>query len=346
MIQSPFLAIALRTNNTTLTQMKSLIQDERKIIRIWGFRNTLHYYCVEDWNLICSYLKKNPSWFEKRIRNSKINYDQLYKTVEEIVLKANYVNREILLNSGINKNYLGPWGDIFIDLNNNGLICSSCKKRQAQYANRKFWCPNMPFKWIPYDVAFKNIVLRYFECYGPATINDFMHWLGIPITKKNNQIILYEFKRIGKLKIYCENLWGLSEQYDHFNSINPKKILKEHIFFLGKFDPLLLSYNDKSWIVDAKTKSSVWRKAGHISAVILMNGRVCAIWDYRVTRYKLIVYIFKLCECKIEFDRIKMSIFRIANLFGTTSIECIIKSSKGNEEEKWICLTENINGRN
>ena len=41
MKQIPFLAIALRTNDVTLNYMNSLIQDERKIVRLWGIRNTL-----------------------------------------------------------------------------------------------------------------------------------------------------------------------------------------------------------------------------------------------------------------------------------------------------------------
>lgn len=333
MKQVPFLAIALRTNDATLNYMNSLIQDERKIVRLWGLRNTLHYYSVDDWSLLCSYLKKNPSWFERRMRKSNIDYDKLYQCVERIVEKSDYINRNILMKNGIEKEYIGPWGDIFIDLNNNGLICNNSKNsREAYYANRQYWCPNLLFEWKTYDRALKEIILRYFHCYGPATIDDLLHWLGMPNTKTNYKSIFHICESLSEIIEYDDVLWGTAKQYEQYRSFDYKKILNENVFFLGKFDPLLLAYDDKSWIVDEEKKIYIWRKAGHVSSVVLLEGKAYATWNFKIEKKKITVFIYKFMVCSIEINKIRRPIYKIAKLLGADTVRCIIRNVNGAEE--------------
>lgn len=333
MRQVPFLAIALRTNDVTLKRMDSLIQNERKIVRLWGLRNTLHYYTVEDWSLLCSYLKKNPSWFERRMRKSGIDYDELYQYVEEIVKKNDYINRDILLKNGIEKKYIGPWGDIFIDLNNNGLICNNLKNlKEACYASRQYWCPDIPFEWLTYESALQEIIIRYFYCYGPATINDLLHWLGMSNTKTNYNTVFHICKNLSEVIEYDDGLWGTAKQYEQYKDLDYEKMLNKNVFFLGKFDPLLLAYDDKLWIADKEKKSYIWRKAGHVSAVVLLGGKAHATWDYKIEKKRLIISICKFITCSIEVDKIKKPIYKIAKLFGADTVECLIRNINGDEE--------------
>jgi hypothetical protein len=333
MKQIPFLAIALRTNDVTLNYMNSLIQDERKIVRLWGIRNTLHYYSVDDWGLLCSYLKKNPSWFERRMRKANIDYDRLYRCVERILEKSDYINRDILMQNGIEKEYIGPWGDIFIDLNNNGLICNNSKNsREAYYANRLYWCPDLLFEWKTYDRALKEIILRYFRCYGPATIDDLLHWLGMPNTKTNYKSIFHICESLSEIIKYDDTLWGEAKQYEQYRSFDYKEILNENTFFLGKFDPLLLAYDDKSWIVDEEKKIYIWRKAGHVSSVVLLEGKAYATWNFKIEKKKITISIYKFIECFIEINKIRRPIYKIAKLFGVDTVRCIIRNVNGTQE--------------
>ncbi len=337
MRQAPFLAIALRTNDVTLNCMDFLIQKERKIVRLWGLRNTLHYYNVDDWGLLCSYLKKNPSWFERRIRKSGIDYDELYQCAVDIVNKNDYINRDILIKSGIEKKYTGPWGDIFIDLNNNGLICNISKNsREACYANRQYWCPDTPFECLTYENALKEIIIRYFCCYGPATINDLLHWLGMSNTKTNYNTIFYICKNLSEVIEYDEGLWGAVKQYGQYKNLVYEEVLNRNVFFLGKFDPLLLAYDDKSWIVDKEKKSYIWRKAGHVSAVVLLDGKAHATWNYKIEKKRLIISICKFIACSIEVDKIRKPIYKIAKLFGADTVECIIRNINGDEKSLYL----------
>ena len=49
---------------------------------------------------------------------------------------------------------------------------------------------------------------------------------------------------------------------------------------LYRFDPLLLASKDKDWIIEPCHRTQVWRPAAHVSAVILVGGRILGTWRY------------------------------------------------------------------
>ena len=101
---------------------------------------------------------------------------------------------------------------------------------------------------------------------------------------------------------------------------------------LGKFDPLLLAYNDKSWIVNDELKSRIWRKAGHISATIVEGGKACATWDYRITTNGLHITITKFRNSRLAINKMKKHFFKIANLYECQRVECSIMGIDGRLE--------------
>ncbi len=42
---------------------------------------------------------------------------------------------------------------------------------------------------------------------------------------------------------------------------------------LGKFDPLFVSYAKKNWLASEKETSLIWRTAGQIEAVLIINAQ-------------------------------------------------------------------------
>ena len=53
---------------------------------------------------------------------------------------------------------------------------------------------------------------------------------------------------------------------------------------LPSFDPYLLGHRDKSHLVDAAHYKRVYRKAGWLSPVVLVDGRVAGVWTHRKIR--------------------------------------------------------------
>ena len=321
----PYTTIALRTKGTTVKCINNSIMNDKKIVRLWGLRNTLHYYSVDDWNLLCNFLQEKPDWFERRMRKKGIDFDQLLSAACDILNENPIITREIMLKNGISSEYLGPWGDLFISLNNRGYICNiSDGKGPACYANRSTWAPNIKHTRINYNDALCEIVVRFFSCYGPAQIHDLLHWLGYSISNSSMNIMNTMCSQIDSLMEYEPGLWGLKNYFSLYNNIDAVAFLEDHTFILGKFDPLLLAYNDKSWIVSDEFKKLIWRKAGHISGTVVENGLACATWDYKIKDKCLFVIITKFKECQIEINRVKSYFIRIANLYECKKVECMI----------------------
>jgi hypothetical protein len=52
------------------------------------------------------------------------------------------------------------------------------------------------------------------------------------------------------------------------------------LHMLYRFDPLLLGHKDKGWIVPPAHYQRVWRPAGHIEGILLVQGQGAGTWRY------------------------------------------------------------------
>jgi len=60
---------------------------------------------------------------------------------------------------------------------------------------------------------------------------------------------------------------------------------------LPSFDTLLLGYRDKGALVEDRDYKRVYRKAGWLSPVVLLDGRVAGVWSSEVRRGCLAVTV-------------------------------------------------------
>lgn len=139
-------------------------------------------------------------------------------------------------------------------------------------------------QWLPKqrevsELEAKQILLRrYLRAYGPATLRDFSRWAGISM--KDAKIFgelpeeLLEVRVEGK-KGADQTGWILREDYDELTNT----YLNDHILrLLPSFDPYMLGHAEKTHLVDAPYYKRIYRNAGWISPVVLLNGRVVGIW--------------------------------------------------------------------
>lgn len=123
----------------------------------------------------------------------------------------------------------------------------------------------------------KQVLLRrYLSADGPATIHDFSKWAGVPMqeTKAIWDSLGDELVEVSvegkKASLLRENQKALA------NSAPGEPMLR----LLPPFDPFLLAHTDKGHLVDDRHYKRVYRNAGWISAVVLLNGGVIGTWSY------------------------------------------------------------------
>lgn len=167
----------------------------------------------------------------------------------------------------------------------NGLIFGVPQSPHTQYfAHRSACISENDYKtWKEdQDYAIDYLLTNYFHHYGPATLADFCHWSGL--SQKDCRV---PFERIKDklMSLVCEGktYYLFSEDKGLLEQSYPVKFVK----LLGKFDPLFVSFSDKTWIATPVQQKAIWRPAAHIEAVLLVNEKLKGTWRYSIKGHSI-----------------------------------------------------------
>ncbi len=127
------------------------------------------------------------------------------------------------------------------------------------------------FSTGPRDEARAELVRRYFEHYGPATVQDCAAFLGYRASEvtalvRRAALPLRELACRGATLSYLGELPSPSE------ARVPGCVL------LAPFDQLVLGYRDRSRLIDVPDLPRVTNRAGIVFATVLYRGRARARW--------------------------------------------------------------------
>jgi hypothetical protein len=104
---------------------------------------------------------------------------------------------------------------------------------------------------VPDDRA-AELARRYLTGHGPATVDDFAAWSGLPVSQARAAFP------------------------DDRRPIPEGRVPK--VKLLGHFDPYLLGYKDRSFALDPAYHKKVQRGGGFLQPVVLVDGRVAGTW--------------------------------------------------------------------
>jgi len=167
-----------------------------------------------------------------------------------------------------------------------GLVCHAPGGgTEATFVRVDQWLPKQ--KPIPEQEARRRLFLKYLRAYGPATIHDFAHWSGIPVTAAR-PLGAHLKQELAEIKIENQNRLLVPDDLE---------LLKNHLLeprsvrLLPHFDPYLLAHREKDHLLAAEHYKRVYRNQGWISPVVMIDGRVAGTWSHRVQGSKLEIKI-------------------------------------------------------
>lgn len=134
--------------------------------------------------------------------------------------------------------------------------------------------------------AEKELVRRFLHCYGPATPDSFMHWLGC---SKKQALRLWNTISDEMVSVQArgKDCHMLSADMD---SLRRAEGGEEKPMLLGPHDPYL-DMKDRDVILDdAVLQKAVWKFVGN-PGVVLKGGRIIGIWKTKTLKDKLDVSI-------------------------------------------------------
>lgn len=278
--------IGLRVPGSTDAQIEQAVAD-KSIVRSWGLRGTLHWMPPADIHWMTALA------FPKIQMKSATNFKQegldkaIFKKSSQVIAKAlrdgEALTREelaaIVKKKGISVTNHGM-GYLLLHASLEGLICFGPRRgKQFTHVLLDNWIP-VAQRETP-DNPLATLALRYFKSRGPATIKDFAWWAGLTLTEAKKATDTVKGQLTGVLVDGTDYL--MSEEATPSAS-------KPGVYLLPGFDEYLLSYADRSIVVDAADASRITGTGnGLLSSTIIVNGRVAGTWKRTIEKKKVVI---------------------------------------------------------
>lgn len=273
-------AVGLRMREATEAAVERAVA-ERRIVRTWPMRGTLHFVAAGDVRWLLALLAP------RSIARDRLRLPRQYglddaaiaharKLTERLLAKEGALTREALYAcweaAGI-----GTAQQRGINLVNRlaqeGVLCHGLRQgKQQTYVLLDDWVPTA--QPLPRDEALARLALRYLRSRGPATAQDLAWWSGL--TVKDAQAAIASVA--GGLQ--AETLDGATywSASDEGGDAPPRSL---HL--LPPFDEFLVAYADRSAALPREHARSIVGINGLLSPCIVVDGRVVGRWSRRLS---------------------------------------------------------------
>ncbi len=287
-VQSQVMAAAqmafwARMHGLTRADIHSALWKSRTLVKTSCMRQTLHLLPAADFSIYINALRRSRVEALRRIMSkfgiTQKEFDGMNEAVMEALSAGPMTQGELTdqIASKVGKN-VRTWMEhvwsVFRPAIVEGLICYGPDRGQeVTFVRVDQWLPKQ--REVCAQEAQRVLLRRYLSAYGPATLQDFSRWTGIPM-KEARAVWGSLEEELVEVCVEDRKGWILREDYQKLAKSNlGDQILR----LLPSFDPYMLGHVDKNHLVDSPYYKRVYRSAGWISPVVLLNGRAIGIWS-------------------------------------------------------------------
>lgn len=297
------LSIGLRLHGSTINDVEEAIR-ERKIIRTWGLRGTLHFLSASDISWIMDLLAPMIiSGLKRRYEELELDAATLKRTnsiLEKSLAGDKHLTRKELV-AIIEKNGISCKGQraVFIlhRASLDRVICFGVTRgKQQTHTLFDEWVPKT--KPLSREGSLADLARRYFMSHGPATIQDYMWWSGLRTSDANAGLEMVKSK-LEHVTMEDKTYWMLAEA-------PATKIPRTVAHLLPGFDDFLLGYKDRSASISLKDSTRL-RTGGIPNQVIVIDGHIVGTWSRTLKRDTALVEINLFRELK-KSERVALNL--------------------------------------
>jgi hypothetical protein len=296
-MSAAYLQLWARNHALTRTEIETALWRTRTLIKTSLMRQTLHIIPADEFLIYISALRASRRAGVLRVMArcgiSKERAEAMTPVILQALAKGPCGRSEIAaaLRPGANKGVRfwieNSWGLVRLPVAD-GLVCyGSGENNKANFIRLDHWLPKLKMKLMPAVEAQSALLRKYLHAYGPATINDFSHWTGIPMSEVR-ELRPNEDPEIIEVSVDDRKCLLLREDLDRLVR-NRKQSPSVHL--LPHFDIFLLAHRDKGHLLSAEHYKRVYRNQGWISPVVLIDGEIAGVWSYKLQNKKLLVEI-------------------------------------------------------
>lgn len=267
-------AVGLRMRGASEAVVEQAIA-ERRIVRTWPMRGTLHFVAAEDVRWMLELLTPRVIALNAARIERDFGLDAaLLKRCRRVVTKA-LAGGEVLTRSALyaalDAGGIASAGQRGLHvtgrLAQEGLICLGPRAgKQPTFVLLDEWLPTTPRKTR--EEALAELALRYFCSHGPATAQDFAWWSGLTVKDAQAGVAL------ARSQLAHETIDGAT----YWSAPTVTASHSSAIHLLPPFDEYLVGYKDRSAALDPALGRQVIGINGLVNASIVRDGRVAGVW--------------------------------------------------------------------
>jgi hypothetical protein len=313
-------AMGLRTRNATEKIVEKALA-ERKVIRTWVNRGTLHFIPADDAHWMLGLLA--PRIIANNAGRLRRNYDlddQVLSFSAEIFSRVLIGGRSLsrsalyqtLEKAGISTaRQRGP--QILWHLALEGLICFGPRQgKQPTFVLLDEWTPSA--KKLGRDEALAELARRYFASHGPATLQDFIWWSGL--TRADAEAGLEMAKNTLVSETIGEQTYWFSAPMDNENNIRPDAYL------LPPFDEYIVAYTDRKEVLDPSYIGRADFINSYANPTMIAEGQMVGTWKRTIKKDGVEVNLNPFIELRAhQRNALELEVLRYADFLGLPVVE-------------------------
>jgi len=268
-------AIGVRLKDSTANKIDDALS-KGQIIRTHILRPTWHFVAAED----IHWMRELSS---PRLMPIFVAYGKSWGADEKMISKTSLKITEILEKQGHQtKQEIGEHLKIeglTIDQHTlthvmsraelDGIVCNGIiNGNKHTYALLEERIP----KTKPFikEEALERLAYKFFSSHAPATLEDFIWWSGMLTTDAKTALELVKEHFVSQ-KINGRTFWMK-------NNIQIPEKENDSVLLLPPFDEFVVSYKNRSEIIEDKHYHKVMTKNGLFDPTIMLNGKIIGSW--------------------------------------------------------------------
>jgi uncharacterized protein YcaQ len=278
------LQIWARVGGVTPEDVREALWEERRLVRTWAMRGTLHVLTAEDLPLYAAALGTIDRWkgvWLKYVGLTQAQFEALIEAIQQS-LGARPITREQLAEKVAER--VGPaaqermrsgWGELLKPAAFRGSLISGPPRGQnVTFVRPDRWLGRWPRP--DGDASVREVLRRYLHTFGPATHDDFARWWGVQPAPARRILRSMPEDEVAEVEVGDTTASALAADVPLLGKASPRGIVR----LLPMFDHYVVGFRPREEIVEKRFAPRVFRKAAWISQTVLVDGRIAGIWAH------------------------------------------------------------------
>ena len=344
------LSVGCRAPGLSLAQVEKAIWSEKRLVRAWCMRRTLHLLPSDD---LAVYVRGTAGRAEREtdwVLRHGLSPAGLTRLLDAITAGLETPATQSELAQRVSENLGSPvelrrgggwgsrrevpwvrWEGLAVPANYllhlvgaREVVCSG-PPVGAETTNvlSERWLPR--FRDVPRPKAEVELLRRYLSAFAPATPEDYARWTGLrqrdigPIWRRVEP-------ELAPVEVDGWQAWVLSEDLDRLVSGSSTRSV---VRLLPLFDSYLLGHEDRRHLLPAEHHRRVYRNQGWVSPVLLIDGRVHGTWSHRQSGSRLRVTLRPFARLSAPHRRaVGREVEEMRRFLGASAVETLFEEPK------------------